>query len=61
MLPEASFIIFQKAKNKLEVFQMNSKTLISAARVLSLLLLASGTYALTQERRPVHFSGLFND
>ena len=40
---------------------MKSKTLASAVRVLSLLLLVSGTCALAQERRPVHFSGLIND
>jgi hypothetical protein len=40
---------------------MKSKTLTSAVRVLSLLLLASATCALAQERKPVHFSGLFND
>jgi hypothetical protein len=46
---------------------MKGKTLTSAARVLSLLLLASAAYALAQngnlarERKPVHLSGLFND
>jgi hypothetical protein len=40
---------------------MKSKTLTAAARMLSLLLLVSGTCALAQERRPVHFSGLIND
>jgi hypothetical protein len=40
---------------------MKSKTLTSAVRVLSLLLLVSATCALAQERRPVHFSGLIND
>jgi hypothetical protein len=40
---------------------MKGKTLASASRVLSLLLLVSGTCALAQERTPVHFSGLFND
>jgi hypothetical protein len=40
---------------------MKSKTLASAVRVLSLLLLASGTYALAQEGRPVHLTGLLND
>ena len=40
---------------------MESKTLTSAARTLSLLLLVSATCALTQERRPVHFSGVIND
>ena len=40
---------------------MKSKTQILAVRVLSLLLLASATCALAQDRKPVHFSGLFND
>ena len=44
---------------------MKSKTLASAVRVLSLLLLVSGTCALAQDfgpaRRPTHFSGLIND
>jgi hypothetical protein len=46
---------------------MKSKTLTSAARVLSLLLLVSATSALAQqggltpEHKPVHFSGLLND
>jgi hypothetical protein len=40
---------------------MKSKTLTSAARSLSLLLLVSATCALAQERKPVHLSGLFND
>jgi hypothetical protein len=40
---------------------MKSKTLTSAARVLSLLLFASVTCALAQEARSVHFSGLIND
>ena len=40
---------------------MRSKFLTSAVRALSLLLLVSATCALAQERRPVHFSGLFND
>jgi hypothetical protein len=40
---------------------MKSITLPSAIRTLSLLLLASGTCALAQDRRPVHFSGLIND
>src|SRR5271155_4541786 len=40
---------------------MQSKTLSSAARVLSLLLLVAGTCALAQNRQPVHFSGLIND
>ena len=37
---------------------MKSKTLASAVRVLSLLLLVSATCALAQERRPVHFTRL---
>jgi hypothetical protein len=43
---------------------MKSKTITSAARVLSLLLLVSATCALAQEaqdRRPAHFTGLIND
>jgi hypothetical protein len=40
---------------------MKSNTLTSAVRVLSLLLLVSGAYALAQEQRPTHFSGLIND
>ena len=40
---------------------MKSTTLRSAIRALSLLLLVSGTCALAQDRRPVHFSGLIND
>jgi hypothetical protein len=40
---------------------MKSKTPTSAVRVLSLLLLVSGTCALAQGRGPVHFSGLIND
>ena len=40
---------------------MKSKILISAVRVLSLLVLVSTTCALAQERRSVHFSGLIND
>ena len=40
---------------------MKSKTLASAVRVLSLLLLVAGGCALAQELRPVHFSGLIND
>jgi hypothetical protein len=40
---------------------MKSKTLTSAVRVLSLLLLVSATCALAQDRRQVHFSGLLND
>ena len=40
---------------------MKSKTPISAVRIFSLLLLVSGTCALAQDRRTVHFSGLIND
>lgn len=40
---------------------MKSNTLTSAARMLALLFLASATCASTQERSPVHFSGLIND
>jgi hypothetical protein len=40
---------------------MKSKTLISAVRVISVLVLASSICAFAQERRPVHFSGLIND
>jgi hypothetical protein len=41
---------------------LTSKILTSAVRVLSLLLLASATCALAQERfGPVHFTGLIND
>jgi hypothetical protein len=40
---------------------MKSKTLASAARVLSLLLLVSVTCALAQDRKPLHFTGLIND
>jgi hypothetical protein len=40
---------------------MTSKTLTSAVRALSLLLLASATCALAQERRPLHLTGLIND
>ncbi len=46
---------------------MKGKTLASAVRVLSLLLLVSATCALAQNgnlaenHKPVHFSGLFND
>jgi hypothetical protein len=40
---------------------MKNKTLTSAARALSLFMLVSGTCALAQERRPVHFTGLLND
>src|SRR3984885_11753799 len=40
---------------------MKSKTRTSAVRIFSLLLLVSGTCALAQDRRTVHFSGLIND
>jgi hypothetical protein len=40
---------------------MKSKTLASAVRMLSVLLVVSSTCALAQDRRPVHFSGLIND
>ena len=40
---------------------MKSKILASAVRVLSLLLLVSGSCALAQELWPVHFSGVIND
>jgi hypothetical protein len=40
---------------------MKSRTLASAVRVLSLLLVVSGTCALAQESRPVHLIGLIND
>ena len=40
---------------------MKSKTLTSAVRVLSLLLLVSGTCALADGNRPVHLTGLIND
>jgi hypothetical protein len=40
---------------------MKSKILTSALRVVSLLLLVSGSCALAQERWPVHFSGVIND
>ena len=40
---------------------MKAKTLTSAVRVLSLLLLASATCALAQDRNTVHFSGVLND
>jgi hypothetical protein len=39
---------------------MKNKTLTSAVRVVSLLLLVSAG-AVSEERRPVHFSGLIND
>jgi hypothetical protein len=48
------------ANLELELF-MKSKTLTSAVRVLSLVLVVSVTCALAQERRSVHFSGLIND
>ena len=40
---------------------MKRKTLISAVRVLPLLLSVSGTSALADEHGPEHFSGVFND
>ena len=40
---------------------MNNKSLASAVRALSLLLLVSGTCALAQESMPVHLTGLIND
>ena len=42
-------------------FFMKSKTLTSALRVLSLLLLVSAVCTFAQARRPVHFSGVIND
>jgi hypothetical protein len=40
---------------------MKNKTLTSAVRTLSLLLLVSATCALAQDLKPAHFSGLIND
>ena len=40
---------------------MKSKTLTSAVRMLSSILVISTTFVLAQDRRPVHFSGLIND
>jgi hypothetical protein len=40
---------------------MKRKTLTSALRLSSLLLLVSGTSALADERGPTHFSGVIND
>jgi hypothetical protein len=40
---------------------MKSKTLTSAVRTLSLLLLASVSCALAEDHKPLHFTGLFND
>ena len=40
---------------------MKRKTLTSAVRLSSLLLLVSGTCALADERGPTHFSGVIND
>ena len=40
---------------------MKAKTLTSAIRVLSLLLVFSATCALAQDRGTVHFSGILND
>jgi hypothetical protein len=45
---------------KQEIF-MKSKIMISAVRVLSLLLLVAGTLALSEERKQAHFTGLIND
>jgi hypothetical protein len=53
-------ILSLQANLKEELF-MKSKTPTSAVRALSLLLLVSATCALAQDRRPVHFSGVFND
>jgi hypothetical protein len=47
--------------SKLEGFLMKSKTLTSAVRTLSVLLLVSAACAWAQNRKPVHFSGLIND
>ncbi len=40
---------------------MNSKTLASAVRALSMLLLVSGTCAMAQDHGPAHFTGVLND
>jgi hypothetical protein len=40
---------------------MKTKILTSVARALSMLLFVSATFALAQDRKPVHFSGLVND
>jgi hypothetical protein len=40
---------------------MKRQSVISASRVLPLLLLASGTYAVAEDFGPAHFSGLIND
>ena len=40
---------------------MKAKTLPSAVRVLSLLLLVSATCAFAQDRNTMHFSGVLND
>jgi hypothetical protein len=40
---------------------MKSKTLASAVRLLPLVLLVAGGSALTQDRGPLHFTGLIND
>ena len=53
-------VLQEKLKNKEELFYMKSKILISA-RALSLLLLVSAICGSAQERKPVHFSGVFND
>jgi hypothetical protein len=44
----------------LEIF-MKSKTLTSAVRVFSLLLLVPAAHVFAQESKPLHFSGLIND
>jgi hypothetical protein len=40
---------------------MKRKSVVRAARVLPLLLLASGTYVMAEDFGPAHFSGLIND
>ena len=40
---------------------MESKSLASAVRVFSFVVLVSTTCALAQDRKPVHLTGLFND
>lgn len=40
---------------------MKRKTLPAAVRALPVILLASGSYALAEDRGPEHLSGLFND
>jgi hypothetical protein len=46
---------------KIKKTKTKSKTLSSSVRAVSLLLLASATCALAQERVPAHFTGLLND